>query len=167
VPRVSAPRLTGIALHVRDLDGAVRFYSEAFGIAAPQPASAGDGVEPRLAFEAGGETTTASAEVAFLVDDLASAHSRAVAAGAVVVREPHAEPPGRAASYLDLDGNVVSLVERARPLRVAGVDIAGGGWAVVVLEGARVADAFRCETFADALLVDAEVIAVDIPIGLP
>ena len=49
---------------------------------------------------------------------------------------------------------------------VAGVDAAGGGWAVVVLEGER-AYAFRCQTFADALLVDAEVVAVDIPIGLP
>src|SRR5688500_18839907 len=58
-----------------------------------------------------------------------------------------------------------SLDERA--VRVAGVDMAGGGWAVVVLEGSRVADAFRCETFAEALLVDAEVIAVDIPIGIP
>src|SRR5205814_787729 len=26
---------------------------------------------------------------------------------------------------------------------------------------------FRCESFADALLVDAQVVAVDIPIGLP
>jgi len=52
-------------------------------------------------------------------------------------------------------------------IRVAGADIAGGGWAVVVLEGDRVADAFRCESFADALLVDAEVVGVDIPIGIP
>lgn len=50
---------------------------------------------------------------------------------------------------------------------VAGVDAAGGGWAVVVLEGNRVADAFRCESFAEALLVEAEVIGVDIPIGIP
>jgi len=52
-------------------------------------------------------------------------------------------------------------------LRVAGVDMAGGGWAVVVLEGSRVVEAFRCETFAEALLLDAAVIAVDIPIGIP
>ncbi len=45
--------------------------------------------------------------------------------------------------------------------------MAGGAWAVVVLAGDRVVDAFRCETFADALLVDARVIAVDIPIGIP
>ena len=47
------------------------------------------------------------------------------------------------------------------------MDIATGGWAVVVLQRIRVVDVFRCETFADALLVEAEVIAVDIPIGIP
>jgi predicted RNase H-like nuclease len=52
-------------------------------------------------------------------------------------------------------------------LRTAGVDMAGGGWAVVVLEGLRVADAFRCETFAEALLVDARFVGVDVPIGIP
>jgi predicted RNase H-like nuclease len=52
-------------------------------------------------------------------------------------------------------------------VRVAGVDLARGGWAVVVLEGNRLADAFRCESFAEALLADAEVVAVDIPIGIP
>jgi predicted RNase H-like nuclease len=45
--------------------------------------------------------------------------------------------------------------------------MAGGGWAVVVLEGSTLADAFRCQSFAEALLVDAEVVSVDIPIGIP
>ena len=36
-----------------------------------------------------------------------------------------------------------------------------------MLEGERVVDAFRCETFAEALLVDAEVVGIDIQIGLP
>ncbi|HYY32337.1 MAG TPA: DUF429 domain-containing protein [Gaiellaceae bacterium] len=52
-------------------------------------------------------------------------------------------------------------------MRVAGVDMAGGGWAVVVLEGDELEDAFRCQSFAEALLVDAEVVGVDIPIGIP
>jgi predicted RNase H-like nuclease len=56
--------------------------------------------------------------------------------------------------------------EPRRP-RVAGVDLAKGGLAVAVLEGDRVVEAYRCETFADALLVDAEVVAVDVPIGIP
>jgi predicted RNase H-like nuclease len=36
-----------------------------------------------------------------------------------------------------------------------------------VLEDDRVVQGFRCETFAEALLVDAHVIGVDIPIGIP
>jgi predicted RNase H-like nuclease len=99
-----------------------------------------------------------SGEIAFEVDDLDEAHARAVAAGAEVVG------PG---VYEDPDGNVIRLTKRLRVVRVAGVDMAGGGWAVVVLEGDRVVDAFRSETFAEALLVDAEVIGVDIPIGIP
>jgi predicted RNase H-like nuclease len=59
------------------------------------------------------------------------------------------------------------LVLVARALRVAGVDLARGGLAVVVLEEHRVVDTFRCETFAEALRVDADVVAVDIPIGVP
>jgi predicted RNase H-like nuclease len=99
-----------------------------------------------------------SGEIAFEVDDLEEAHVRAVVAGAEVVR------PG---VYKDPAGNVVTLRERSPAVRVAGVDMAGGGWAVVVLEDDRVVDAFRCESFAEALLVEAEVVGVDIPIGIP
>jgi len=99
-----------------------------------------------------------SGEIVFEVDDLEEAHARAVAAGAEVVR------PG---VYKDPAGNVVTLRERSPAVRVAGVDMAGGGWAVVVLEEDRVVDAFRCESFAEALLVEAEVVGVDIPIGIP
>jgi predicted RNase H-like nuclease len=70
-------------------------------------------------------------------------------------------------AHRDFDGNLVTLTQRSRPLPIAGVDIASGGWAVVVSEGSRVVDVFRCETFADALLLEAEVIGVDIPIGIP
>jgi predicted RNase H-like nuclease len=45
--------------------------------------------------------------------------------------------------------------------------MAGGGWAVVRLQENRIVDAFRCEHFAEALLMDVEVVAVDIPIGMP
>ena len=83
-----------------------------------------------------------------------------------MVREPRDEPWGRTAAYLDPDKNLVTLTQNPSALRVAGVDLAGGGWAVVVLEEDRLVDAFRCESFADALLVDAEVVAVDIPIGI-
>jgi predicted RNase H-like nuclease/predicted enzyme related to lactoylglutathione lyase len=156
---VTESRLAFVALSVADVDRATRFYREAFGVDLGAHGEATVGFE--LVRGAG------AAHVGFAVDDLDRAHAQAVRAGAAVVHEPRAEPWGRAATYLDLDGNVVSLTERAHAVRVAGVDIAGGAWAVVVLEGSRVVDAFRCESFADALLVDAEVIGVDIPIGFP
>jgi predicted RNase H-like nuclease len=132
------------------VDAAARFYREAFDADLSAP---GD-VRVGLARDG---------ELGFLVDDLAAAHARAVAAGAQVEREPR----GGSAAYLDLDGNVVTLAERRRAIRAAGVDLARGALAVVVLEDTRVVDAFRCETFADALLVDAEVVGVDVPIGMP
>jgi predicted RNase H-like nuclease len=64
-------------------------------------------------------------------------------------------------------------VSRARAGRarrrdvVAGADLARGGWAVVVLDENRVVEAFRYESFAEALLADARVVAADIPIGIP
>src|SRR5206468_1411244 len=64
--------------------------------------------------------------------------------------------------YLDAFG--VELHDGPPP---AAGDVASLHAALVALEGGRVADAFRCESFADALLVEAQVIGVDIPIGLP
>ena len=131
-----------VALQVRDFAASALFYREAFGI------------ELQL-------------EAAFEVEDLEEAHARALSAGAEVVREPDDGPAGREAVYRDPDGNLVTLTQRARAVRVAGVDMAGGGWAVVVLEGNRFVEAFRCESFAEALHTDVEVVAVDIPIGIP
>lgn len=172
---MAVPRLAFVALHVRDLAAAARFYREAFGIAFPegQPprpqaeVSWREGTHLHLAVFAADPDATTRAELGFFVDDLDAAHARAVAAGAEVAREPREEPWGRTATYRDLDGNLVALTQGRRPLRAAGVDLAGGGLAVVVLEEDRLVDAFRCETFAEALLVDAEVVGVDIPIGIP
>ena len=52
---------------------------------------------------------------------------------------------------------------------VAGVDGCPKGWVAIVLDGGHFARAELAATFADLLphLSDAEVIAVDIPIGLP
>jgi predicted RNase H-like nuclease/predicted enzyme related to lactoylglutathione lyase len=153
---VAFPRLVLVALRVRDVAASAAFYRNAFGI----PFEAAD---LQLVLLPSDPDVTENAEIGFVVEDIEVAHARAVAAGAEVVREQR----GRAATYRDPDGNLVTLTQRPRPLRVAGVDLAGGGLAVVVLEENRVVDAFRCETFAEALLVDAQVVAVDIPIGIP
>jgi hypothetical protein len=131
------------------VDAAARFYRKAFDA----HLSSSEAVHVDLALEG---------ELGFVVDDLAAAHARAVDAGARVAREPR----DGLAAYLDPDGNVVTLTQRRPARRAAGADLARGALAVVVLEGTRVVDAFRCERFADALLVDAEIVGVDVPIGL-
>jgi predicted RNase H-like nuclease/predicted enzyme related to lactoylglutathione lyase len=172
---VSNARLVFVGLRVRDVAASAHFYREAFGIpfAAGQPprphaeVSWREGAYLHLALLAQDPAATENAEIGFFVGDLEAAHARAVAAGAEVVHEPRAEPWGRTASYRDPDGNLVGLTQRPSAPRVAGVDLAGGALAVVVLEENRVVEAFRSETFADALLVDASVIGIDIPIGIP
>jgi predicted RNase H-like nuclease/predicted enzyme related to lactoylglutathione lyase len=153
---VGETRLVFVALHVRDLAASGRFYRDVFGVDLHQAQA-----------EVTWREDATQNEVGFDVDDLDAAHARAVAAGAEVVREPRVEPWVRTAAYRDPDGNLVTLTQRPRARRAAGVDLARGGLAVVVLEGNRVVEAFRCETIADALLVDADVVGVDIPIGIP
>ena len=50
--------------------------------------------------------------------------------------------------------------------RVAGVDAAPGGWAVIVLDDGAVATAEVVPTFAEVVALDASVLAVDIPFAL-
>ena len=147
-------RLTFVGLRVRDAAESARFFRDAFGIELGSQPS-----DVRLELRTGEH----GVEVGLEVEDLAAAHARAVGAGAEVVDEPREG----SAAYRDPDGILVTLTERPRAVRTAGVDLARGALAVVVLEGSRVVDAFRCETFAEALLVDAEVIGVDVQIGLP
>ena len=173
---MSDPRLVFVALRVRDVDASARFYRDAFGIdlhegQPPEPhaeVSWTEGAYLHFAlFPTGDESSMSNTQIGFHVDGVDAAHVRAAAAGANVVYPPRDEPWGRTAAYRDPDGNLVTLTERARALRVAGVDIAQRGWAVVVLDGNRVTEAYRCERFAEALRGDVQVIAVDIPIGIP
>ena len=168
-------RLGFVVVRVRDVAASAWFYREAFGVPfeAGEPvqlhaeASWKDGVTIRLALLPAEQEPPLSVELGFVVDDLEAAHARAVGAGAEVARRPRDDATGRTAAYLDPNGNLVTLTQGRRALRVAGVDLARGALAVVVLEEDRVVEAFRCETFADALLVDAQVVAVDVPIGIP
>src|SRR6266487_4428038 len=168
-PTTRDPRLVFVAIRVRDIAASAWFYREALGIPfesgqPPQPhaeVSWTDGAYLHLALFPPDPRPTENAEIGFFVDDVESAHARAVAAGAEIVREPRDEPWGRTGAYRDPDGNLVTLTEHPSALRVAGVDLASGGWAVVVLEENRVVDTFRCATFAEALLVDARIIEVD------
>jgi predicted enzyme related to lactoylglutathione lyase len=63
-----------------------------------------------FAAEAGLEFS--SGHVGFAVDDLGTAHERAVGAGAEVVEERREEPWGPTVVYRDLNGNLVALTAR-------------------------------------------------------
>ena len=120
-------RLVTAVLTVSELEQAVRLYSEGFGLDLHIDDHAGDDVwtSGRHAakswadgefihfalYETKDGSITSGAQVAFRVDDLDSAHQRAIAAGAEVVHGPKPQPWGRSARYRDDDGNVVELTE--------------------------------------------------------
>lgn len=120
-------------LFVRDVRAAAAFYDKAFGfdLRYLHPSSGYAELETGatiLAFVGeefledagllGGlptrpnrpELDPIAAQVAFVTEDMARDWQRAVAAGAVVVKEPEAKPWGQTAGYLrDLDGFIVEL----------------------------------------------------------
>src|SRR5947209_4323146 len=51
--------------------------------------------------------------------------------------------------------------------RIAGVDACRGGWIAVVWDGSGMAGAKLCRSFSEVLAIEAAIIAVDMPIGLP
>ncbi len=63
-------------------------------------------------YESTGAPSTTRAQIAFDVDDLVSAHERAVAAGAEVLHSPKPQPWGSSARYADHDGNTIELTQR-------------------------------------------------------
>jgi predicted enzyme related to lactoylglutathione lyase len=62
-------------------------------------------------YESKGEHTS-GAQLSFAVEDIASAHLAACAAGAEVLHEPRTEPWGISARYRDFDRNVIELTQR-------------------------------------------------------
>ncbi len=122
------PRPVAIVFEVSGLDRSERLYREAFGLNLHRADhESGDrwiGGEHAACswyegsfihfalYAAKDRAPTSRAQVAFAVDDLDTAHARAVAAGAEVVHVPMAQPWGRSARYRDPDGNVIELTER-------------------------------------------------------
>lgn len=125
------PRLVTVVLEVEDLDRAVALYRDGFGLDLhpSDHEGGGHGTDDRwisgrhaaltwtegaflhfAIYESRGASTS-GAQISFRVDDLDAAHGAAVAAGAVVLHEPRAEPWGRSARYRDHDGNVVELTQ--------------------------------------------------------
>jgi predicted enzyme related to lactoylglutathione lyase len=122
--------LIEVELRVHDLERALRFYRDLVGLPFGEiethegddtkhaHATWGDWDERgeflmvNLYPANGAEPTKAS--IGFAVDDVERTHARLVAGGATVIRPPERRPWGTSASYLDPDGNAVSLSERPR-----------------------------------------------------
>ena len=116
-----------VVLTVANFDEAVRLFTRGFGLElhlddhkGDEPWTSGrhavtswtDGAFIHFAlYETKDGTTSRGAQVAFAVDDLDSAHRRAVAAGAEVLHAPRPQPWGRSARYSDPDGHVIELTE--------------------------------------------------------
>ena len=123
-----AVKLGYVIVYVPNVEEAVRFYEQAFGLARRFVHESGEYAEletgqTALAFanekastithafalnRAG--TTPAGVEVALVSADPRAAFAKAVAAGAVAVLEPTVKPWGQTISYVrDLNGFVVEL----------------------------------------------------------
>lgn len=114
-------------LYVEDVAASLDFYAAAFGIRRRMLHDSGDYGEletgattlsfssRRLMAELGkapgrADPTTPVFEIAFETGDVATAHARAVAAGAVNVQEPQDMPWGQTTAYVrDLDGFLVEI----------------------------------------------------------
>ncbi len=123
----SAPRLGWIVLYVDDVDRSLRFYEEAcrqrrrFRDPSGTYAELETGTTAlalcdrsqaarSAAVAVGSAGTAPTANLTFVVDDVAAAFAHAVACGAVAVREPFDTDWGQTCSYvLDPDGTLVEL----------------------------------------------------------
>jgi predicted enzyme related to lactoylglutathione lyase len=119
-------RLVAVILEVSDLVSSVALYRDAFGL----DLHPGDnGVDDRwiggrhaeiswregaylhfALYPAKGQPTS-GAQITLSVNDIDTAHARAVGAGIHVLHDPRTEPWGRSARYEDLDGNVIELTQ--------------------------------------------------------
>jgi predicted enzyme related to lactoylglutathione lyase len=124
-------RIIFVALNVSDLDRSVSFYRDAFGIdfhadvnePASDPWYGGnhsayswtDGAFLHFALfpaRAPERAVSRDVQIGLSVDDIDSAHARAISAGAELVHETRVEPWGSTSRYRDPDGNLISLTQR-------------------------------------------------------
>jgi predicted enzyme related to lactoylglutathione lyase len=103
----------GIDLHLDDHEGGAAGAGDRWTSGRHAAFSWTDGAYLHFAiYPAKEDGPTRGVQLGFIVDDLAIAHSAAVAAGAHVIHGPRVEGNwGPTARYLDFDGNVVSLTQ--------------------------------------------------------
>jgi catechol 2,3-dioxygenase-like lactoylglutathione lyase family enzyme len=98
----------GLDLHIDDHGGGDRWVS---GAHAATSWSGGAFLHFAL-YQAKGSVRTTGTQAGFVVDNVTTAHAMALAAGAILIHEPRAEPWGSTSRYYDFDGNVVSLTQQ-------------------------------------------------------
>ncbi len=126
-------RLTFIALNVSSLEASTRFYRDVVGVplhdtshdedkgdvwyGGPHAAcSWTDGAFMHFALYPVREPerpVSTGAQIGFHVAELDAVYARLTAARITVVEPPRVEPWGRTARFLDPDGNIVSITEKA------------------------------------------------------
>lgn len=121
-------RLVAVILEVSDLDRSEALYRNAFGLDLQPGDNRVDdrwvggrhtevswhkGAYLHFALYPAKGRPTSGAQIALSVVDIDSAHAVAVRAGARVLHAPRSEPWGRSARYVDPDGNVIELTQRA------------------------------------------------------
>lgn len=122
-------RLVAVVLEVADLDRSEALYRDGFGLAlhrslhdnddrwiggAHAAASWTEGAFLHFALYAAKGTPSSGTQVGFAVNDLATAHKCALAAGAQLIHGPIVQPWGQSARYFDFDGNVIELTQATR-----------------------------------------------------
>ncbi|RPI04361.1 MAG: VOC family protein [Actinobacteria bacterium] len=112
-----APSASTSMLVVTDVEAAVAFYRDAFGmefaLTPLRTATCERGSTVYGLYEGDGKFE-GGRSVALIVDNLDETHEKAVAAGAGVKLAPKVRAGKRTAEYVDPDGNVVPLREAAR-----------------------------------------------------
>jgi len=108
-----------VTFYVSDLERAKKFYEETLGLEKKYEYSSYVGFEcggvevgliPKL--ERGQKVSTLSPPVEFLVDDVERVYNELKQRGVKFVKELHEEPwGGRQATFTDLDGNVLEIVQ--------------------------------------------------------
>ena len=126
-----ADRLAVVILRASNLEASLRFYRDVLRVALepgfnePESDPWYGGHHVELSYREGAYLhfalfparppkfpRTSSAELGFLVPDVAALHEHAVALGARVLHPPRGEPWGLTARYADPDGNIVGITSR-------------------------------------------------------
>lgn len=123
---MTVTRLIFLGVYVSDIEKAAHFYKEAFGLELSIGENPGGdpwvgGKHAETSWREGAylhfallpaKDHPSRAHITLTVDDLDEAHRRASSAGAEILHEPRQEAWGSAARYLDLDGNIVTLMQQ-------------------------------------------------------